>query len=213
MATPPWTGRTRTRFGGSRGMAGDGRVVMWYTVHCKRGTNGSPGGHVPRITRSVATVCAAIVCAAALPAIAGRSHAQATATDTALPEWARTRWSAVANARSLARSARILPAILHGDFDGDGADDVALLVESVKSHKIGIVFLHHNDPKPYVVGVGTTLGNGGDDFEWADRWKVQTRVQKSGARRADALLLEREGSGSGLIYFAARAYHWRQVGD
>lgn len=166
---------------------------------------------MPRITRSVATVCVAIACVAVVTA--RRSDAQAPATDTALPEWARARWSAVASARALARSARVLPAILHGDFDGDGADDVALLVESVKSHKIGIVFLHHNDPKAYVVGAGTTLGNGGDDFAWADSWKVQTRVQKSGARRADALLLEREGSGSGLIYFAARAYHWRQVGD
>ncbi len=166
-----------------------------------------------RISRSVATVCVTLVCAAALTAIARRSNAQATSTDTPLPEWARARWGAVASARSLARSARIAPAILRGDFDGDGAEDVALLVESVKSHKVGIVFLHRNDAKPYVVGAGTTLGNGGDDFEWADSWKVQTRVQKSGARRADALLLEREGSGSGLIYFAARAYHWRQVGD
>lgn len=182
MATPPWTGRTRTLDSTARGRRTRCGVVK---CHCKRGTNGSPRGHVSRITRSVATVCAAIVCAAALPAIA----------------------------RSLARSMRMLPAILHGDFDGDGADDVALVVQSVKSHKNGIVFLHHNDPKPYVVGVGTTLGNGGDDFEWTDSWNVQTRVQKSGARRPDALLLEREGSGSGLIYFAARAYHWRQVGD
>ena len=166
-----------------------------------------------RITRSVATACVALVCAAALTAIARPSEAQTTATDTPLPEWVRARWGAVASARSLARSARITPAILRGDFDGDGAEDVALLVESVKSHKVGIVFLHRNDAKPYVVGAGTTLGNGGDDFEWADSWKVQTRVQKSGARRADAVLLEREGSGSGLIYFAARAYHWRQVGD
>ena len=166
---------------------------------------------MPPITRSVAPVCVAIACVAVVTARS--AGAQAAATDTALPEWARARWSAVASARALARSARVQPAILHGDFDGDGADDVALLVESVKSHKVGIVFLHHNDPKAYVVGAGTTLGNGGDDFEWADSWKVQNRVQKSGARRADALLLEREGSGSGLIYFASRAYHWRQVGD
>ena len=133
--------------------------------------------------------------------------------DAVLPTWAQIRWTTVSQTRSLVRSARLSPGMLRGDFDGDGAQDIALLVEGAKSHKVGIAILHRNDARTFVVGAGTELGNGGDNFDWMDSWRVQVRVQKGAPRRVDAMLLEREGSGGGLVYFAGRAYHWRQVGD
>ena len=160
------------------------------------------------MTRSVNTIT---MCAVLLAANVSASPIQPT--EAALPAWAVGRWTAVARGRSLVRSKRVTPDMLRGDFDGDGAEDLAMLVEGVTSHKVGIVVLHRHESKPYVVGAGTTLGNGGDNFDWMDSWRVQARVQKGVTRRVDALLVEREGSGGGLIYFAGRAYHWRQAGD
>jgi hypothetical protein len=127
-----------------------------------------------------------------------------------LPEWARPRWSAFAKTHALQLSPRLNPFLQRGDFDGDGKHDLALLVEHTKTHKIGIVFLHRGSTKPQLVGAGKTLGNGGDSLDWMDSWQV---VERTRAQRTEALLLEREGSGSGLIVFERGTYRWHQQGD
>jgi len=127
-----------------------------------------------------------------------------------LPEWARPRWELFAKTHALTLSARISPATLQGDFDGDGAMDVALFVERAKDHKSGVVFVHHNGTGPWVVGAGTPLGNGGDDFEWMDSWSIKRHDSTS---RSDAVLLSRESSASGLVYFQGGRYRWKQQGD
>ena len=162
-------------------------------------------GRVQHLVGKVGLLCASLVVSSTATLAARRVEP--------LPDWAESRWRAVARTRSLTRSAHLTPDVQRGDFDGDGAEDIAVLAETTTSHKVGVVFLHRRDLRVYVVGVGRTLGNGGDNLDWADSWKVQARVQKSSARRTDAVLLEREGSGAGLLYFAGGAYHWRQVGD
>ena len=127
-----------------------------------------------------------------------------------LPEWASARWEAFAKAHALSLSSRITPTQLQGDFDGDGKQDVALLVENIRTHTIGIVFIHRAGTAAYVVGAGTPQGNGGDDFEWMDHWSVKAPAK--GAKR-DAILAEHESSASGLIYFEGGRYRWKQQGD
>lgn len=127
-----------------------------------------------------------------------------------IPEWARERWDTFAKARGLQLSQHVKPSTLSADFDGDGKTDLALLVELRTSHKIGIAFLHQAKPLAFLTGAGIELGNGGDNFDWMDSWKVQPRTK---ARPTDAVLIEREGSGGGLIYFSGGKYRWKQHGD
>jgi hypothetical protein len=129
---------------------------------------------------------------------------------SAIPEWALDRWNVVANGRSLQLSSHVKVNSLSGDFDGDGKMDVALLVEHRSTHKIGIVFIHHDLSKPRVVAAGTHFSNGGDTFDWMDSWHVQPRTR---TRHTDAVVLERESSASALVYFSGGKYRWRQLGD
>lgn len=110
--------------------------------------------------------------------------------------------------RGLVLADWIKPSRLTGDFDGDGKTDVALLVASAKTKKRGLLIVHGGRTKPAVAGAGVDFGNGGDDFEWADRWSVNKRKGKP-----DALLVVREESGGGLVEFVAGKYRWRQHGD
>ena len=146
----------------------------------------------------------------ALCALAILSTAADIRAQSPVPEWARARWETLAKARSLQLSSHIKTNTLAADFDGDGKPDIALLIENRKTHKIGIAFIHHTTALPFVVGAGTELGNGGDNFDWADSWKVQPRTK---TRPTDAVLIERESSASGLIYFANGKYRWKQQGD
>ncbi|MEP6765150.1 MAG: hypothetical protein ABJB66_12595 [Gemmatimonadaceae bacterium] len=99
---------------------------------------------------------------------------------------------------------------LTGDFDGDGKPDIALLIETRTTHKIGIVFIHNDKTLPRVIGAGADFGNGGDTFDWMGSWKIQPRTR---TRPTDAVVIERESSASALIYFANGKYHWKQLGD
>lgn len=85
-----------------------------------------------------------------------------------------------------------------------------MLIEHRTTHKIGIVFVHHDSTTPHVIGAGTDFGNGGDTFDWMDSWKVQPRTK---TRLTDAVVIERESSASALIYFANGKYRWKQLGD
>jgi hypothetical protein len=116
--------------------------------------------------------------------------------------------AAALKARGLVAATWIKPARLTGDFDGDGKPDEALLVSNGKSGKRGILLVHAGRTVATVVGAGVNFGNGGDDFEWANRWVVVKRKGKP-----DALLVERQESGGGLVEFVGGKYRWRQQGD
>lgn len=127
-----------------------------------------------------------------------------------IPEWARTRWETLAQIRSLQLSSHLKPQVLIGDFDGDSLPDVAIMVENRASHKIGIALLHRKGAVSRVIGAGREFGNGGDNFDWADSWKIESRTK---SRPTDAIVIERESSASALIYFAKGMYQWKQRGD
>jgi len=117
-------------------------------------------------------------------------------------------------------SSAVKPSQHRGDFDGDGKPDIAILVKQRTSGKIGIAVYHSSTNKILIIGAGTMIGNGGDNFDWMDIWKVvpKSAAAKSLGRAAtalkgDALHVEKSESASALIYWNGAKYVWRQQGD
>jgi hypothetical protein len=136
-----------------------------------------------------------------------------------LPGWASKAWTHAANTHGLDIFGGVNPFMQRGDFDGDGKADLAILVQARSTKKIGILFLHRKS-KPLLVGAGFPLGNAGDDFSWLDIWAVEDREsirssdsQKSLQLKTDAVMVAKEGSAGGLIYFSGGKYKWQQHGD
>jgi hypothetical protein len=116
---------------------------------------------------------------------------------------------------------RLNPFYLRGDFNGDGEIDVAVLVKQRSTGKVGIVIVYGGTNKVTILGAGTAIGNGGDDFEWMDTWQIysKTRVASRGDvtnvphLRGDALLVGKSEAASALIYWNGKRYVWFQQGD
>jgi hypothetical protein len=115
-------------------------------------------------------------------------------------------------------SYRMNPSYLRGDFDGDGKIEVAVLVKERSTEKIGIAIINGATDKVTILGAGTAIGNGGDDFEWMDSWEIYSKDRiTSGTSdpklRGDALLVSKSEAASALIYWNGKRYVWRQQGD
>jgi hypothetical protein len=113
------------------------------------------------------------------------------------------------------------PFYLRGDFNGDGKIDVAVLVKQRSTGKLGIAIVHGTTGKLTILGAGSVIGNGGDDFEWMDSWQVFSKARAAHAEgetsvphlRGDALLVEKTEAASALIYWNGKRYVWLQQGD
>jgi hypothetical protein len=118
-------------------------------------------------------------------------------------------------------SSHLKPSYLRGDFDGDGKLDIAILVRQKSTGKIGIAVCHSSTNKILLIGAETSVGNGGDNFDWMDIWNVTPKataarqVGKAAAARlkGDTIHVEKSESASALIYWSGARYVWRQQGD
>lgn len=116
-------------------------------------------------------------------------------------------------------SFRINPPYLEGDFNGDGKMDVAVLVKERSTGKVGVAIVSGTTSKVTILGAGTSIGNGGDDFEWMDSWQVYSKTRAAVSEtsvphfRGDALLVEKSEAASALIYWNGKRYVWSQQGD
>ncbi len=135
--------------------------------------------------------------------------AAAHAKRLTLPAWAEHRLSQKDVTSRFELTHQLSPPFLLGDFNYDGQQDVAVLARHKGSRKLGILVLHHGEQRIYALGCGTTIGNGGDHFDWMDFW----RLGNARSTEADALYVGREGSASGLIYWNGLKYIWEQMGD
>ena len=115
-------------------------------------------------------------------------------------------------------SYRMNPFYLRGDFDGDSKIDVAALVNERSTGKLGIAIVHGGTSNVTILGAGTAIGNGGDDFEWMDSWRIYAKdyatCETSAPKlRGDAALVSKSEEASALIYWNGKRYVWLQQGD
>jgi hypothetical protein len=121
-------------------------------------------------------------------------------------------------AKEYALSFRVNPFHLRGDFDGDGKADTAVLVTQRSTRKVGIAIINGATDKVTILGAGTAIGNGGDDFEWMDSWEIYSKNRMASGisipkLRGDALFVSKREAGSALIYWNGKRYVWLQQGD
>lgn len=102
------------------------------------------------------------------------------------------------------------PCFLHGDFDGDGSADIALQVRDHATGKVGIAIEHTSSHEWLVVAAGHRLSSAEDDFDWMDSWRVQRNTV---TRKGDAILAEKSGRASGLVFWTGREYRWFQQSE
>jgi hypothetical protein len=133
------------------------------------------------------------------------------AQSRSLPEWAHARAQREGHTRTLALAHHLNPFYQGGDFDGDGALDVAVLVSRRATGEIGILLLPGGDTPSTLLGAGAPFGNGGADFEWMTNWSV--RPKGASATPGDALEVVKLESASALVFWDGRAWQWRQLGD
>ena len=102
---------------------------------------------------------------------------------------------------------KLEPSFYVGDFNGDGASDVALLIKEKATTKVGIAIVEGGERKTKIVGAGKSFGNGGDDFSWMDTWSVRH------AGKVDRLYVAKSDAASAVIYWDGSKYKWQQEGD
>jgi hypothetical protein len=102
---------------------------------------------------------------------------------------------------------RLEPSFYVGDFNGDGASDVALLIKEKTTGKVGIAIVEGGERKIKIVGAGKSFGNGGDDFSWMDVWSIRH------LGKVDRLYLAKSEAASAVIYWDGSKYKWQQEGD
>jgi len=160
--------------------------------------------------RSELLVIALLACAAAAAAAAPRREE----VPAALRQWLDH------DGKQFRLYKRLSPAVLHGDFDGDGVQDLAALVSC--AGKRGIVVLFGGQPpRPAVVlGAGNRFNDMDDlDFtrwsRYAKRWRITRGVGEGPPPhpRGDSISIEWEESASAIVYWNGRRFVWYQQGD
>jgi len=121
-------------------------------------------------------------------------------------------------------STRMNPFYLRGDFDGDGVPDYAMLIESKKSHLKGIGIWLSSRKTIIVLGAGQPFiinGSGSRNLDFLNTWQVYGKKPVEGGVKAgppptlvgEAILVGKQESASGLIYWNGKEFRWYQQGD
>jgi hypothetical protein len=157
----------------------------------------------------------------------------ATSQTTPLPEWFTDTFKKKGLDRKYLLTSNWSPSFLQADFNGDAVQDLAVLILEKATKRKGILLLHGNTKEAFIFGAGTSLGAGGNDFQWADKWALytqktawETRFDKEtgemiGAKKValtrPGILMEDYEDGAalagGIIYWNGKKYVWIHQGE
>ena len=153
--------------------------------------------------------------------VKGQTNVDTWLLEQKLPEWSLKAFRTF-NAGNLYRlSDYINPFYLEADFNGDNRPDIAMVVEQTGTNKKGFVIIHHGSPSTTIIGAGKDFGNGGDNFDWMDIWRVYTPEKinpgvgeaKTVHLRTKAIYVAKSESSSAVIYWNGTRYTWHHQGD
>jgi len=137
-------------------------------------------------------------------------------------EWSLPEWFTQSNPipASYRVSCRLNPFYLRGDFDGDGRQDLAVLIANVKSGKSGIAVILRTTGSTVILGAGVPLNDDDDNFSWLDVWRVDPGPASENVSsealpkfRGETLYLEKSESASGWAGLVGDRFVWYQGGD
>src|SRR5262249_28582304 len=109
-----------------------------------------------------------------------------------------------------------------GDFNGDGVNDIAVLITRREDGNRGIAILHAGASQPIILGAGQAVRDGiVGDFYWPGAWSVYPKSpvgqnawdDPPPKLRGDALLIIKPEAASSILYWDGVAYRWYQQGD
>jgi hypothetical protein len=138
-----------------------------------------------------------------------------------LPAWAIEKMTASNTFSTHAISDYINPFYLEGDFNADDKLDIAILLEETKTRKKGFIILHSDNDAPVMIGAGTKISNGSDDFSWMDVWKAyrdEKCTPSMGETKpifltCDGIWMAKSESASALLFWTGKFYKWSQQSD
>ena len=119
---------------------------------------------------------------------------------------------------------RIQPFYLQEDFNGDGAQDIALPVREINSGKVGFVVVHGNTHDIYIIGAGKLIKNAiSDDMDYIDIWEISIEKEVTGTEvdengdltdtptvflKSPSIRIEKSELGGGLIFWNGTEYEY-----
>jgi hypothetical protein len=136
-----------------------------------------------------------------------------------LPDWFTTGFQASRLGKTHEVACYLNPFYLRGNFDGRGPLDLAVLVVEKATGKRGIVVVHRPSMSSHLLGAGTPIGNGGDDFYWLGYWRVETAPRHHASPDTiprfvgEVINLVKPESASGWVGWNGRKYVWLQGDD
>ncbi|WP_044210134.1 hypothetical protein [Flammeovirga sp. OC4] len=112
----------------------------------------------------------------------------------------------------------IQPHYLISDFNGDGVNDIAVLIVEKATDKRGFIVLHPNTNKFFIIGAGEVFNHEDqwDDLNWVNQWTINTtRSNEPGIQegpnlelKTDSIKIIKFDVGGGLIYWDGEKYNY-----
>ena len=150
------------------------------------------------------------------------------ALEQKVPSWASKVYNDLKLNDSLKFSEFVNPFYFEVDFNGDSNLDIAILIENMKTTEKGILIIHGQTNKFFILGAGNEFNGKMQDFSWLEVWKIyrssnshELTYKENGdidgskeikVHNPCLELIKLEAS-SGLIYWNGKKYCWAQTSD
>ena len=145
-----------------------------------------------------------------------------------LPDWVMYITEQIKTERAVCVDGTLNPFYLEADFNGDSVFDIALFVKEKATNKKGILIIHGQSFKTYLIGAGGNFAHVGDNFKFLEIWKIYREndvaltvfsedgdIEGNNIIKIDlpAIMVASSESSSNLIIWEKNKYVWLHTGD